>query len=115
MRLIERGDVAQLDGGDPWIPRIERAGAGSLERKCGENLLALMPADEKKRNSDEPAPGDLDGGERRTPEHLAHVLDQQLRSAHGSIAVSVRQGTCLHLTTRLTALPGTTITLTTVL
>jgi hypothetical protein len=37
-------------------------------------LLHLAPADEKKRNPEEPAPGDLDGEERRATENIAHVL-----------------------------------------
>src|SRR5208283_6080816 len=114
MRTVIRNDRRDLAGGDPWVLSVERADTGGFERMGGKNLLRPAPGKEKKRNPEEPTPGDLDSNERGTAQYGAEVLDKQLRSPQWRIGAGNGHGAGAHLTTRLTARPGTTITLTTV-
>ena len=105
-----RPDVAKLHHRHPGILRVQIVDPCRLRRNCSRNLLNLSPANQQKRNAEEPAPCDFDKGEQRTTEGPTHLVHQFLGPANRMRHVDL----CPHFTTRFTSLAGTTITFTTV-
>ena len=84
MRLVERPDVAKLHRRHPGILRIESGEPCRLRRKRSRNLLRLPPANNQKRNAEDPAPANLNSGQQRALEDPTHLADQRLGSAQRS-------------------------------
>src|ERR1700691_4993679 len=105
MWRVNRPCVDQLYRRLPWILPVDGIQTGRRWRHLDKNPLHLDPADNQKRNAEQPAPAYLDSDEQRPVEDPTHLPHQRLRPAQ-------RSG---HRTTRFTSLRGTTITFTTVL